>query len=104
MHMSMTFFKLILTFEYKSTIVNLNATICDANNVSETNVIRRIHACKKIFLLALVHSTVVDTIFDTSLTILVMVPVDAGFSLGLTPILLIRSTLALHLALGLNCQ
>ena len=38
----------------------------------------------KIFLLALVLvlSTVVYTIFDTSLTILVMVPVDAGFSGG----------------------
>ena len=45
---SMTFFKLILTIEYKSTIVNLNATICVANDVSETNVIRKRHACKKI--------------------------------------------------------
>ena len=34
---------------------------------------------RKIFLHALVHSTVVDKIFDTALTILVMVPVDAGF-------------------------
>ena len=59
-------------------IVNLNATICNANNVSETNIVRRIHACKKIFT-SLVHSTVVDTIFDTFSTILVMVPVDAGF-------------------------
>ena len=78
-------------------IVSLNATICNANNVSETNVIRKRHACKKIFLLALVHSTVVDTIFDTSLTILVMVPVDARFFGGLDPISSIRSTLALHL-------
>ena len=61
MHMYMTFFKLNFTFGYKNTIVNLNATICNANNVSETNVIRRIHACKN-FLLAIVHSTVVDTI------------------------------------------
>ena len=59
-------------------IVNLNATICNTNNVSETNIIRKRHASKKC-LLALVHSTVVDTIFDTSSTILVMVPVDAGF-------------------------
>ena len=54
--------------------------------------------------LVLVHSTVVDTIFDTSLTILVMVPVDVGFPGGLDLILLIRSTLVLHLTLGLNCQ
>ena len=42
----------------------------------------------KIFLhvLVLVHFTVVDIFFDTSLTILVMVPVDAGFSWGLAPI------------------
>ena len=49
-------------------------------------------------LLAIVHSTVVDTIFDASLTILVMVPVDAGFFGGLDPISSSRSTLALHLA------
>ena len=106
MHTPTTFFKLILTFKYKSTIVNLNATICDANNVSETNTTRRIGymLVKKTFLLALVHSTLVDTIFDTSLTILVMVPVDAGFSWGLAPISLIRSTLVLHLTLGSNFQ
>ena len=92
----MTFFKLILTIEYKSMIVNLSATICIANDVSETNVIRKRHACKK-FLLALVHSTVVDTIFYASSTILVMVPVDAGFLGRFEPISSIRSTLALHL-------
>ena len=46
---------------------------------------------KKIFTclcLCPVHFTVVDTIFDTSLTILVMVPVHAGFSGGLDPICL----------------
>ena len=60
----------------------------------------------KIFLVALVfvHSTVVDVIFDISLTILVMVPVEVGFSGGLDPILLVRSTLALLLTLGSNCQ
>ena len=84
-------------------IINLCTTICDANNESETNIVRRINACKNVFLLALVHSTVVNIIFDTSSTILVMVPVDAGFSWGLAPILLIRSTLALHLTLGSNC-
>ena len=65
-------------------IVNLYATICNANNVSETNIIRKSNACK-IFLLALVYSTVVDTIFGASLTILVMVPVEAGFFGGLIP-------------------
>ena len=95
--MSETLFKLDFTLAYRNMIINLYVTICDA--------IRRINACKKILLsLALVHSTVVDTIFDTSLTILVMVPVDAGFSWGLDHMLLIRSTLALHLALGSNCQ
>ena len=93
----MTLFKIILAFEYKSTIVNLNATFCNANNISETNIIRRIYSCKNV-LLALVHSTVVDVIFDTSSTILVMVPVDAGFFGGLDPISSIRSTLVLHLA------
>ena len=51
----------------------------------------------KKFSLALVHSTVVDTIIDTSLTILVMVPVNARLFGGLDPIISIRSTLALHL-------
>ena len=60
----------------------------------------------KIFLLVLVlvHSTVVGIISDISLTILVMVPVEAVFSEGLNPILLIRSTLVSLLALGSNCQ
>ena len=41
---------------------------------------------KKILLaLVLVHSTVVDIIFDTSSTILLMAPVDAGFSGGSVP-------------------
>ena len=52
----------------------------------------------KRFLLALVHSTVVDTISDASSRILVMVPVDAGFLGGLDPISSIRLTLVLHLA------
>ena len=53
---------------------------------------------RKILLaLVLVHSTVVDTIFDTYLTMLVMVQDDAGFLGGLDPISSIRSTLALHL-------
>ena len=58
----------------------MSETICGANNESETNVVRRMNACKNFLLaLVLVHSTEVDTIFDTSSTILVMVPVDAGF-------------------------
>ena len=57
-----------------------------------------------LFALVLVNSTVVDIIFDISLTILVMVPVEAGFSGGLDPISLVRSTLALLLTSGLNCQ
>ena len=78
--MSETLFKLDFTLGYRTMIINLNVTICDANNVSELNIVRRMHACKKVLLaLVLVHSTVVDTIFDTSSTILVMVPVDAGF-------------------------
>ena len=85
-------------------IIKLYTTICSVNNKSEINVVRRINACKKIFLLALVlvHSTVLDTNFNTFSTILVMVPVNAGFSGRLDPILLVRSTLALQLALGLT--
>ena len=60
----------------------------------------------KIFLLALVlvHSIVHGIIFGISLTILVMVPVEAVLSGGLDPIMLFRSTLALLLTLGSNCQ
>ena len=85
-------------------IVTLNATICIVNNVSKTNVIRNRHACKKIFLLALVHSTVVDTTFDPSFTILVMVPVDAGFLGGLSPSLLLGQPLQCTSHLGSDCQ
>ena len=67
--------------------IKLYTTVCGANNESKTNVVRRTNLVKK-FLLALVlgNSTVVHTIFDTSLTILVMVSVDAGFSGRLDPI------------------
>ena len=52
-------------------IINLCTTICNTNNKSETNIVKRINASKKILLaLVLVHSTVVDIIFDISLTIL----------------------------------
>ena len=56
-------------------------TVCEVNNESETNIVIRINACKKILLaLVLVHSIVVGIIFDIFLTILVMVPVEAAFS------------------------
>ena len=104
MHTSMTFFKLDFTLGYRNTIVNLNATTCNVNNGNEMNIIRRIHACKKTFLLALVlvHSTVVDTIFDTSSTILVTAPVDAGFFGGVRSHFSIRSTFVLNLTFRLE--
>ena len=79
-------------------IINLTATIHIANSVSEVNAIRNRHACKEKVLLALVCSIVIDTAFDASSTILVMVPVDVMFSGGYEPICSIHSTLALHLA------
>ena len=48
------------------------------------------------------HFIVVGVIFGISVTILVMVPVEAVFSGGLDPISLVRSTLVLLLALGSN--
>ena len=81
MHVSETLFKLDFTLGYRNITMKLYTIICSGNNESETNIIRRMKPHKKILLaLVLVHSTVVDTIFDTSSTILVMVPVDAGFS------------------------
>ena len=51
------------------------------------NADRNKHICKKIFLLALLCSiAMVDTAFDAFATILVIVPVDAGFSGGYKPI------------------
>ena len=65
--------------------MNLWITICDVNSESETNIVRRKNACKKLFLLALVlvHSTVVDIISDISSTILVMALVEVVFSWGI---------------------
>ena len=86
-------------------IVTLNATICIVNEVSETNITRKRHVHNKKFLLVLVRSTVIDTIVYASSTILVMVPVDAGFSGGvLSPTFLLGQTLHCTLHLGLNCQ
>ena len=56
----------------------------------------------KLLPLVLVHSPLVDTIFNTSLTNLVMLPVDAGFFRGMDPISPIRSTLVLHLTFRFN--
>ena len=84
--------------------MKLYTAICSVNNESEANVVRRMNACKKKLLaFVLVHSTVVNTIFDTSSAILVLVPVDGGFPGWLDPISLISSTLALYLTLGSNC-
>ena len=59
MHMSETLFKLDFTLGYKNMTIKLCTTICGADNESETNVVRRINACKKNLLaLVLVHSTV----------------------------------------------
>ena len=61
--------------------MNLWVYICDVNNESDTNVVRRINTCKKFFLLALVHvhSIVLDIIFGISSTILVMVPAEVVY-------------------------
>ena len=58
---------------------------------------------KKNLLALLCSIALVDTAFDEFVTILVMVPVGAGFSGGYKPISLIWPTLALHLTLGLDC-
>ena len=50
--------------------------------------------------LVIVLSLVIGIIFDISLTILVMVPVEVVISGKLDPILLVRSTLALLLVIG----
>ena len=98
MHTFTIFLKLILTFKYTNMVINLTTTIHIASKVSEVSAIRNRHTCKKIFLLALVCSIApIDIAFDVFSTILVMVPVDAGFLGGYKPIYSIWSTLALHL-------
>ena len=74
------FLKLILTFKFRSTIINLNVTAHTANSVKKINSSRSVHI-KKI-LLALLCSIAIDTALDAFVTILVMVPVDAAFSGG----------------------
>ena len=81
-------------------IVNLNATTCNANNVSETNIIIKRHTCKK-FLLALVHSTVVDTILMLLQQSWSWYQLMQGLG-GFDPISSSRSTLALHLTFRLE--
>ena len=85
MCMSEALLKTDFTILHRNTIMNLCITVCDVNNESETNVVMRINACKKIFLLALVlvHSIVVGIIFDIFWTILVMVPVEVVLFEGL---------------------
>ena len=80
-------------------IVNLNATICNANKVSETNAIRRIHAGKKIFYLPLSLSI---PLWLIPFLILLQqswswYQLMQGFG-GVRSHFSIRSTLALHLA------
>ena len=78
--MSETLLKTDFTILHRKMIINLCTTVCDANNQSEMNTVMRINACKKILLaLVLVHSIVVGIIFDITLTILVMVPVEVVF-------------------------
>ena len=80
------FLKLIFIFNFRNTIIVLTITVCIASNVNEINADRNKHVCK-FFLLALLCSiALVDTAFDAFVTILVMVPVDAGFSGGYNPI------------------
>ena len=90
------FWRLTFTFKCTNMDMNLTTTNCIVSTVSEISTIRYRHTCKNI-LLALICSIAVDTVFDDSLAILVMVTVDAGFLWGYEPISSIRSTLALHL-------
>ena len=81
------FLKLIFIFNFRNTIIVLTITVCIASNMNEINDDRNKHICKNNCLLALLCSIApVDTAFDAFATILVMVPVDAGFSGGYKPI------------------
>ena len=79
-------------------IINLTTTICIVSNVSEISAIRNRHTCKKILLALVCSIAPIDIAFDAFSTILVMVPVDAGFLGGHKPIYSIWSTLVLHFA------
>ena len=81
------FLKLILIFNFRNTSIVLTITVHIESNVNEINADRNKHICKTKFLLALLCSFAqVDTAFDALVTILVMAPVDAGFSGGYKPI------------------
>ena len=45
--------KIDFTILHRNTIITLCATVCDANNESETNIVIRINACKNFFYLPL---------------------------------------------------
>ena len=89
---------------HRNMIMAMCTAVCYANSESEMNVVMRINACKKKFLLALVlvHSTIVVIIFGVSSTILVIIPVEVVFSGVQEPIMLSRSTLAPLLTLALD--
>ena len=96
----MILLKLIFLFHYRNATIILTVTVHIENNMIEINANRNKHICKNFFLLALLFSIApVDAAFDALVTILVMAPVDAGFSGGYKPICPIWLTLGLHLAL-----
>ena len=105
MHMSKALPKIHFTDLHRNIFIALCTTVCDANSESETNIVIRLNACKKnVLALVLVHSTIVVSItFGVSLTILVMIPLEAVLLGELDPITLFRSTLVSLLPLGLNC-
>ena len=80
-HTPTIFLKLIFIFDFRHMIIVVTVTVCIENNVIGINADRNKHICKRIFPLALLCSIApVDAAFDALVTILVMVPVDAGFS------------------------
>ena len=82
MHIPMIFLKLIFIFNIRNTTIVLTVTVCIESNVNEISANRNKHMCKKKLLALLCSMALVDTAFDALVTILVMVPVDAGFSGG----------------------
>ena len=99
-HMSEALPKRDCTNLHRNMIIAMCTAVCDVNSESKMNVVIRINACKKFFLLdlVLVHSAIVLINFGVSSAILVMVPVEAAFLGELEPITLFRLTLALFLA------
>ena len=68
------------TLQYRNKTTNSYIVVCKAKCTNEIDDASSMNVCKKILVLALVflHSVIIDET-DTSSTILVMVPVDAGF-------------------------